>query len=306
MFVVVGLVDTIPSFLDVCSRGCSVEEVLRGYLEPYREALEGFVGGRLGGWEELASRIAGAVERAPGLVAAIEQLYSRKLLPLRSEIVGEARLGLERLSEALGVKLDADIVFMVTGFDSALSAYRGRVYVGVEWFVDPGAAGLSRGSPLYQVVSRLSEKPVEFIVLNTLHELVHTATPRVEGDPFLSRLLEEGRAVYIAWLLGSRRLSREAIVPTVFHGLREYGECATKLLRAVQCYLERGGDSREWEEMFFGVEGRDPVCGLRLAGYYVGMYLAQILHDYYNGDLVLLARTSTPEPLERILAANTC
>ncbi|BES82882.1 hypothetical protein PABY_24490 [Pyrodictium abyssi] len=182
-------------------------------MEPNRGVLAGYIDEHLdGSAERLAERVRGALSWFPGLLARIAGGVAPRIDA--SVIASRVEEGVSALSQLLGVDPGGvRLVFMVTGFDSALSAYGGTIYVGLEWFVEPSALGLREDDPPTPVLSRLSRDPTGFIVSNAVHELVHILTPRVAGDPLLARLLEEGRAVNIAWLLTGA--SKEAVPPGV-------------------------------------------------------------------------------------------
>jgi len=268
-------------------------------VEPNRDVLTGYINEHLdGSAERLAESISDALSMFPRLLTYIAEGVIPRIDT--DAIALKIEEGVSALSKLLGMRVGEDVglILMVTGFDSAVSAYSWSIYVGLEWFIEPNVLGLREEDPLRTVLSWLSRDPTGSIASSAIHELVHILTPKLTGDPLLARLLEEGRAVYIAWLLSGAK--KEAVLPLVYHELGDYARCFIKMLHTLNRYVK--GRIKLREDEFFAISEKDSVCGLRLSGYYLGLYLAQLIHDYYNGDLARLARLDNTVDLMGLLA----
>ncbi|MEB3806212.1 MAG: hypothetical protein GSR73_01675, partial [Desulfurococcales archaeon] len=139
--------------------------------------------------------------------------------------------------------------------------------MGLEWFADPSLMGELRDPGLQEVVGYLHRRGWGFIAANLAHELAHIYTPTIKGDPLLARLLEEGRACLVSWLVNPYA-GMEGVLPLVGHSLSEYERCRGELLQLLARYMR--GEAVVGERELFSPTSHDPVCGLPMTGYYLG------------------------------------
>ncbi|MCE4617170.1 MAG: hypothetical protein F7C32_01100 [Desulfurococcales archaeon] len=244
-------------------KNCSWE-CIEAFIHENREHLKPYIDAHLDGKTHvLTSMLHKMFSRHPQLCKSMIELRNRL-----STNTWETML--VNLSLLLKQPTHANLVLFYTGFDSALSAYGKNIYVGLEWFTDPGLLGLPEDSSLYDIIQYLYSSGWDFIITNLIHELVHIHTPPIRGDPTLARLLEEGRACLLSWLVNPHA-SLRTVIPLINHDIIEYEKCRDKLLQLLEKHIL--GETIVSPDKLFSPTSTDPICGLPMTGYYIGFLL---------------------------------